>query len=1039
MTYTDELLFEKDLINILVKDKSWNAGVLHNPTEEDLIENWRKILTNHNIDKDTLNGCPLTRSEMQQIINQINACKTPAKVNEFINGETVSIVRDNEDDQLHYGKTVSLRMFKREEIAGGNSVYQIAEQPIFNARQSILPNRRGDLMLLINGMPLFHIELKRSGTSGSKVDEACYQIEKYLHEGIFTGIFGLVQIFVAMTPEETLYFANPGYIANENSVNRDFYFHWADINNEPINRWQDVAEHLLSIPMAHYMIAFYTIGDKGDGILKVLRSYQYYAAYKIFKKVRDADWGHLTKEEKRGGYIFATTGSGKTMTSFKAAHLIASMKEADKVVFLLDRIELGQQSFKNYENFAGDLFDVNDTENTYALIDKLTSNKGSDALIVTSIQKMSRIEEDGLNSADLDKINKKRIVIIVDECHRSVFGDMLNTIKKTFSNAIFFGFSGTPILDENSKHEIKTSDIFGDELTRYTISDGIRDHNVLGFDPNAVFIFNDDEIRDKVARRKAGLGTNDKLSIQPTEIKAAYNYWYNKDIGDLENELPTGQYQSETYQRAVVKDIDSKFDTYSNGKFHAIFATSSINEAIEYYRIFKEDTDLKISCVFDKTIDNNKGNIFKEDGLVEIIKDYNDRYFNGNSKFNISNYGLMKKDICNRLAHKEAYKNIENKPEQQLDILIVVDQMLTGYDSKWINTLYMDKVLENEHLIQAISRTNRIFDRIDKPFGIIRFYRRPYLMKENLKSAIELYSGNKEYEVYVDKLPKIIKIMNREYQTIKEIFEDEAIYDFSRLPKNPESILKFAISFHSIHEKMFSAKIQDFSWDNEALEFDEETYNILLSRYGEIEVEGSGAGGNFNIPFDLAQSIHSTKLDTIDANYMDSKFKKYMLLLEIDGASQSEVDEALDDLHRLFLTLSPEKQKVANEIVFEIRTGTLKLDPDRSLGDYINERLSNTRDTYINELIELLGLDKQKFLKIMNSSRNSSNINEFGMFDDVWNTLDKDKAKKFYEDITGLTVSKFSVVNKIQKLLKAFILSDGFDPKNADKIKEVTD
>ena len=1038
MPYNDELLFEKDLIKILVEDKSWSSGVIHNPTEEDLIENWRTILTNNNIDEDTLNGCPLTRSEMQQILNKIRDCKTPANVNEFINGETVSIVRDCEDDKLHFGKSVSLRMFKRDEIAGGNSVYQIAEQPIFESRKDVLPDRRGDFMLLINGMPVIHVELKRSGTNGSKVDEACYQIEKYLHEGVFSGIYGLVQVFVAMTPEETLYFANPGYIANENDVNRDFYFHWADINNEPINRWQDVAEHLLSIPMAHYLIAFYTIGDKGDGVLKVLRSYQYYAAYKIFQKVRELDWGHLSKEEKRGGYIFATTGSGKTMTSFKAAHLIASMKEADKVVFLLDRIELGQQSLKNYENFAGDLFDVSETETTYDLINKLTSKNGSDTLIVTSIQKMSRIEEDGLNASQLNEINKKRMVIIVDECHRSVFGDMLGTIKKTFINAVFFGFSGTPILDENSKHEVKTSDIFGDELTRYTISDGIRDHNVLGFDPNAVYIFDDDEIRDKVARRKAGMNSTDKLSDQSQPVKDVYNAWYNKDMISLELELPSAQYESETYQKAVVSDINKKFDTYSNGKFHALFATSSIKEAIEYYRLFKQMTELKVSCVFDKTIDNNKGNIFKEDGLVEIITDYNNRYFDGNSKFNISNYNLMKKDICNRLAHKEAYRYIEKEEDKQLDLLIVVDQMLTGYDSKWVNTLYLDKILENEHVIQAISRTNRIFDRIDKPYGIIRFYRKPYLMESNLKDAIELYSGNKAYEVYVDKLPEIIDFMNLKYASIKNIFESEGINDFSRLPKDKNAILMFASDFHAIYEKMYSAKIQDFSWEDSRLTFTKEIYDVLLARYGEIERELSGSDSNVNLPFNLVQSIHSTKLKTIDSNYLDSKFKKYLLLLNIEGTTQKEIDDALDELHRLFLTLSPEKQKVANDIIFEIKTGSLELDETKTLGDYINERLSSTRDTYINKLANSLGLNIDKLKKIMDSSRNESNMNEFGLFDDVRNTLDRDKAKKYYEDITGEKVSKFAIANKMDKLLATFILKDGFDPYDKNIVQEVT-
>ena len=292
-TFTKESDFEEALINLLFT-KGWERDVLKNPTEQELIDNWAKILYDNNRELDRLNGQKLTSTEMDQIIEQINTLRTPLKLNSFINGKTVSIKRDNIEDTLHYGKEVSLKIYDRKEIAAGQSRYQIVQQPHFPTKSKILNDRRGDLMLLINGMPVFHIELKRSGIP---VSQACNQIEKYANEGIFTGLFSLVQIFVAMEPNETRYFSNPG---PDGQFNKDYFFHWEDFNNEIINSWKDIASSLLSIPMAHQLIGFYTVADDTDGVLKVMRSYQYYAANAISDKVAKIQWG---AENQRGGYI----------------------------------------------------------------------------------------------------------------------------------------------------------------------------------------------------------------------------------------------------------------------------------------------------------------------------------------------------------------------------------------------------------------------------------------------------------------------------------------------------------------------------------------------------------------------------------------------------------------------------------------------------------------------------------------------------------------------------------------------------------------
>ncbi|MEA4968409.1 MAG: DEAD/DEAH box helicase family protein, partial [Bacteroidaceae bacterium] len=596
MTFKTEQDFENSIITYLF-DKGWEKNVLKYKTEEDLIQNWANILFENNREIDRLDSYPLTKGEMSQIIEQINTLKTPMKLNGFINGKTISIVRDNPDDKAHFGKEISLKIYDRQEIAAGQSRYQIAEQPEFKKKHPLGHDRRGDFMLLINGMPLIHVELKKDDKDVSK---ACGQIEKYSKEGIFTGLFSLVQVFVAMTPNETLYFANPG---PDGKFNPDFYFHWANFNNEPMNEWTKIASSLLCIPMAHQLIGFYTVADDTDGVLKVMRSYQYYAANAISDKVAKTKWAD---KSIYGGYIWHTTGSGKTMTSFKSAQLIANSKDADKVVFLMDRIELGTQSLIDYRAFADDSDDVQATENSHVLLSKLKSSNPNEVLIVTSIQKMSRIQEDeGFNKKDIDLINAKRIVFIIDECHRSTFGEMLTDIKNTFPGALFFGFTGTPIHDENQKKLNTTADIFGDELHRYTIADGIRDHNVLGFDPYRVSTYSESDLREAVGLEKAR--AKDLTEVFSNESKkkiylkyqdehqvpmAGFNDSAGKYIHGIEDEINSAQYERIEHQKVVVDNILKNWLRLSQGKkFSAIFATSSIKEACEYFELIQNNKD----------------------------------------------------------------------------------------------------------------------------------------------------------------------------------------------------------------------------------------------------------------------------------------------------------------------------------------------------------------------------------------------------------------------------------------------------------------
>lgn len=1049
MVFSKESDFEAALIKIL-SEKGWEKEVLKNYSEQDLLRNWANILFDNNRDIDRLNDYPLTDSEMQQILEQIENLRTPLKLNGFINGKSVSIVRDNPDDKLHFGKEVSLKIYDRREIAAGQSRYQIVQQPKFPTKSKLLNDRRGDLMLLINGMPVIHIELKKSGVP---VSQAYHQIEKYAHEGIFTGLFSLVQIFVAMEPNETVYFANPG---PDGKFNPDYYFHWADFNNEPINEWDKVASTLLSIPMAHQLIGFYTVADDSDGVLKVMRSYQYFAASAISDKVAKTKW---EGNNQLGGYVWHTTGSGKTMTSFKSAQLIASSKDADKVIFLMDRIELGTQSLKEYRGFADENESVQATENTGVLITKLKSTAPADTLIVTSIQKMSNIKDEagGLNASDIEYINHKRIVFIVDEAHRSTFGDMLITIKTTFPRAIFFGFTGTPIQEENQKKKNTTTTVFGNELHRYSIADGIRDKNVLGFDPYKVLTFKDKDVRRVVALEKAKAQTEEEAISDPAKSKVFYKYMDAEQVGmvghydkqgnyikGIEDYIPSVQYQTEEHTTTVVKDILENWVNLShNSKFHAIFATSSIPEAINYYRMIKDmKPDLKITALFDPNIDNSGGVAFKEEGLAEIIDDYNKKY---EQDFSISTFAKMKKDIAARLAHKKPYERIANTPEKQIDLLIVVDQMLTGFDSKWINTLYMDKILYYENIIQAFSRTNRLFDP-DKPFGTIRYYRKPHTMERNINAAVKLYSGDKPLGLFVPRLVENLQEMNDIYAEIAELFAGAGVENFERLPKETAVCRKFAKLFKEFNDYLEAAKIQGFKWEQTTylnvetgevidMTVDEKNYLVLVLRYKELFGGGddSSEGGDEDIPYDLVGYI--TEIDTgrIDSDYMNSRFEKYMKLLNLEGVSQEELEQAETELHKTFATLSQEEQKYANIFLHDIQRGDVAVSEGKTLRDYITDYLSKAKNDQIHRVAVALGLDEAKLRNIMSLQLNSSNINEFGRYDDLKKTVDKAKAKAYFEKVEGTKIIPPKVNVKVDNLLREFILNGGFEIETVDK------
>lgn len=1004
MSFTKEKDFQNALTELLTTKKGWLDGVLKYSSQNDLIANWKNVL--EHINQNKLNGRKISDNEMDKILNQLRDLKTPNDINKFINGKEISIMGDD-------GLPLVLFNYDRNSIGQGKSVYQIAIEPKFDKTSNLGLAGRGDMCLLINGMPLIHIELKRSGVP---VREACNQIEKYSKRGYFTGIFSLIQIFVAMNPDEALYFANPG---KDGKFNDKFFFNWANFDNIQVNRWDKFAGEFLNIPKAHELVGFYTIADRSDGVLKVMRSYQYYASSAIRNIVSKAQWGNI-----RGGYVWHTTGSGKTMTSFKSAQLISEHKLADKVVFLVDRIELGIQSSLNYKSFCLDDDDIIDTKSCDDLIKKLADDENT--LIITSIQKMGKIDDEIIarKKREFDKIAKKRMVIIIDEAHRSTFGENIKRIRDNFKKAILFGFTGTPIHNENAKDNITTSDIFGDEIHRYNISDGIRDGNVLGFDITAIKTYKDSDIKEKIALKKANAKSIDEAMSEPKKQKI-YDEYMAKPMSELEK-IADSIFDDEKHKRLVVRDIKDRFTSVSRARhYHAIFTTRSIEDAIIYYKLFKEITpELKVAGLFDPSIDNSSLKAFdKEAGILEMLQDYNDTF---NKRFTMQNYKSYKADISARLAHKDAYKNIAEN--QKLDILIVVDMMLTGYDSKWVNTIFIDRLMEYEKIIQSFSRTNRVFDAY-KLFGNVFYYYKTNTMKENIDKAFKLYGDSNIKGLFVDKIKDNLQNLNKAFDEICSVFNNAGISDFSSLPSDDESIAKFAKAMKMLEKYKNSAELQGFRLDdvkngvyecqNVEVRLNNEIYAKLIARYNDIVKMQSSRSGDKEI-FEIDPHLSEGAIIKIDIDYINTHFKK--LLKALSDGDIVDIENIKNDIHRSFGILSEEDQEFARTILADIENGKLKAS-ELSFGDLLISYKNKNKDEHIKSVCENLGIDENSVKKLINERRDENNLNQHNDFENIIDKMDLDKAGAFLKECGEYIVSLRDVKSKAKNMVKNLILS----------------
>ena len=644
--------------------------------------------------------------------------------------------------------------------------FQVSHQITVEGRKKC----RYDVTILINGLPLVQIELKRRGV---ELKQAYNQIQRY-HKTSFHGLFDYIQLFVISNGVNTRYFAN-----NPNSGYK-FTFNWTDAANVPFNELEKFATSFFDKCTLGKIIGKYIVLHEGDKCLMVLRPYQFYAVEKILDRVKNSN---------NNGYIWHTTGAGKTLTSFKAAQLVAELDDVDKVMFVVDRHDLDTQTQSEYEAFEPGA--VDSTDNTDELVKRL---HGNSKIIITTIQKLNAAVSKQWYSRRIEEIRHSRIVMIFDECHRSHFGDCHKNIVRFFDNTQIFGFTGTPIFVENAVDGHTTKEIFGNCLHKYLIKDAIADENVLGF--------------------------------------LVEYYHGNADVDNANQNRMT----------EIAKFILNNFNKSTfDGEFDALFAVQSVPTLIRYYKIFKSlDPKIRIGAVFtyasnssqdDALTGMNTGSYVSEstgeaDELQAIMDDYNDMF---GTSFTTENFRAYYDDINLRMKKKKT----DMKP---LDLCLVVGMFLTGFDSKKLNTLYVDKNMDYHGLLQAFSRTNRVLNE-KKRFGKIVCFRD---LKSNVDASIKLFSNSNNLEDIVR--PPFNEIKKNYQELTTNFLEQYPTPSSIDLLQSEKDKKQFILAFRDVIKKHAEIQVYDeFEEDAADLGMTEQQFMDFRSKY--LDIYDTFAGG----------------------------------------------------------------------------------------------------------------------------------------------------------------------------------------------------
>ena len=746
MPVQSEAALENGLIDTLQK---MNYEYVHIEEEKNLSANFKKQLEKHNKKKlEELGRTEFTEAEFEKILIYLEGGTRFEKAKKL---------RDLFPLELESGERLWVEFLNRTHWC--QNEFQVSNQITVEGRKKC----RYDVTILINGLPLVQIELKRRGV---ELKQAYNQIQRY-HKTSFHGLFDYIQLFVISNGVNTRYFAN-----NPNSGYK-FTFNWTDAANVPFNDLEKFATVFFDKCTLGKIIGKYIVLHEGDKCLMVLRPYQFYAVEKILDRVENSN---------DNGYIWHTTGAGKTLTSFKAAQLVSELDDVDKVMFVVDRHDLDTQTQAEYEAFEPGA--VDSTDNTDELVKRLHSNS---KIIITTIQKLNAAVSKQWYSSRIEEIRHSRIVMIFDECHRSHFGECHKNIVKFFDNTQIFGFTGTPIFVENAMDGHTTKEIFGNCLHKYLIKDAIADENVLGF--------------------------------------LVEYYHGNEDVDNTDQDRMT----------EIAKFILNNFNKSTfDGEFDALFAVQSVPMLIRYYKIFKSlNPKIRIGAVFtyaanssqdDEQTGMNTGGFASEstgeaDELQAIMDDYNNMY---GTSFTTENFRAYYDDINLRMKKKKA-------DMKSLDLCLVVGMFLTGFDSKKLNTLYVDKNMEYHGLLQAFSRTNRVLNE-KKRFGKVVCFRD---LKSKVDEAIKLFSNGTPLE---DIVRKPFDEVKRDYQELtKDFLKHYPEPHFVDYLQSENDKKQFILAFRDIIKKHAEIQIyNEFEKEANDLGMTEQQFMDFRSKYLDI-------------------------------------------------------------------------------------------------------------------------------------------------------------------------------------------------------------
>ena len=872
------MISEKELESNLLKQLSNQGYELVQVKDEDsLVKNFKEQL-------EKFNNIKLSQGEFCKILTHLAGGSIFEKSKKL---------RDKFELLNDKGEMRYISFLDKENVE--NNIFQVTNQIAVKGQYE----NRYDVTILVNGLPLVQIELKKKTI---QLKKAFYQIQRYQrHSYSYKTLFQYIQIFVISNEENTRYFSN------NKELNYNFTFSWTDEYNLKKNRLEDFTKTFLNKKHLGNMLAKYIVTNETLKALMILRPYQYYAVEKIIDRVKTLP--------NRNGYIWHTTGSGKTLTSFKASQILATLDEIDKVVFCVDRKDLDYQTTKEFNAFAPN--SISKAEDTQEFVTNMVNGTGKVA--VTTIQKLNNAISKPYYLKQMEKVKNKRIVFIFDECHRTQFGETHKKINEFFTNKQFFGFTGTPIFADNAIKYRTTKDLFDECLHRYTIKEAIDDENVLGFSVEYYSTFN---MKDE---------NGDDLS--PDEMI---------ENGIDTKEVFTNRKRLENIVDFILEHHNAKT---SNKEYQSIFAISDINTLIEYYHIFKEKgTNLKIASIFtyeaNSDLANDEGTFEVENDeckhprehLDEMVADYNKMFgdnFNLNQDNGFNSYFI---DISKKVK------------ERKIDILLVVNMFLTGFDSKYLNTLYVDKNLKYHGLIQAYSRTNRILN-VNKTHGNIVCFRN---LKKRTDEAIKLFSDENAIETVLMKdYSEYIGIINQYIESLKELAETPEDVDTLETEDNK---LNFIELFKNILRIM--NKLETFSrFDFDDLDINKDEFESFKSKYIDMYdtlVGGTKKGdGKTSVIDEIDFEIELLRKDSINVAYIVSLLKNLnsketsfakdveYILKTMDSVpalrNKKELLEKFIQENREILTIES-KEDVENEL-----SEFLKKEKEKAIQDMITE------------------------------------------------------------------------------------------------------